>query len=146
MDLFTTYTHHSELQVSTALSLICTLYTSPQHPLSFPACYVLTSCSLATVSNIGDSLASRTQILLSQSPVQNSCQFPAKCQLLNSTTVPSLLSLPCRAQLSTPTLNSLSVISLPSQESLLIPQSSPSARLGSSLYNHGADPTENTVC
>jgi hypothetical protein len=34
----TTYTHHSELQVITALSLISTLYKSSQHPLSlFPA-------------------------------------------------------------------------------------------------------------
>jgi hypothetical protein len=35
MHLLTTYTHHSELQVITALSLISTLYKSSQHLLSF---------------------------------------------------------------------------------------------------------------
>jgi hypothetical protein len=34
VDLLTTYTYHSELQVITALSLISTLYKSPQHLLS----------------------------------------------------------------------------------------------------------------
>jgi hypothetical protein len=34
MNLLITYTHHSELQVITALSLISTFYKSPQHPLS----------------------------------------------------------------------------------------------------------------
>jgi hypothetical protein len=34
LDFLTTGTHHSELQVITALSLISTLYKSPQHPLS----------------------------------------------------------------------------------------------------------------
>jgi hypothetical protein len=34
MYLLTDYTHHSELQVITALSLISTFYKSPQHPLS----------------------------------------------------------------------------------------------------------------
>jgi hypothetical protein len=33
LDLLTTYTRHSELQVITALSRISTLYKSPQHPL-----------------------------------------------------------------------------------------------------------------
>jgi hypothetical protein len=38
MDLLTSYTHHSELQVITALSLISTLYKSPQQPPSlYPA-------------------------------------------------------------------------------------------------------------
>jgi hypothetical protein len=37
IDLLTTYTHHSELQVIIAQSLISTLHRSPQHPLSlFP--------------------------------------------------------------------------------------------------------------
>jgi hypothetical protein len=35
MNLLTTYTQHSELQEITALSLIPTLYKSPQRPLSF---------------------------------------------------------------------------------------------------------------
>jgi hypothetical protein len=63
--------------------------TSPTKP--FPGCCFFTSCSLATTSNSGDSLASRAQVLLSQMPVQNST--------VNWTAAPSLLSLPCRAQL-----------------------------------------------
>jgi hypothetical protein len=35
MDLLTTYTHHSELQVITALSLNSTVQKSPEHLLSF---------------------------------------------------------------------------------------------------------------
>jgi hypothetical protein len=59
MDLLTTYTHNSELEVITALSLISALYKSPQHPLSlFPASYILISCSLATDSNSANSSAS----------------------------------------------------------------------------------------
>jgi hypothetical protein len=73
MVLLATYTHHSELQVITAVSLISTLYKSPQHPLSlFPACYVFISYFLATASNSGDSSASRAQVSSSQLPVQNS--------------------------------------------------------------------------
>jgi hypothetical protein len=34
LDLLNTYTHHSELQVITAPSLISTLYKSPHHPLN----------------------------------------------------------------------------------------------------------------
>jgi hypothetical protein len=46
MDLLTTYTHHSELHVTTALSLISTLYRSSQHPLSLlPVCCVFISRS-----------------------------------------------------------------------------------------------------
>jgi hypothetical protein len=76
MYLLTTYTRHSELQVITALSLISTLYKSPQLPLSlFPACSVFNSRSLATANNSGDSSASRAQVLLSQPPVQSSCQL-----------------------------------------------------------------------
>jgi hypothetical protein len=58
MDLLTTYTHDSELQVITAPSLISTLYKSPQHPPSlFQAFYVFIIRSLATISNGGDSSA-----------------------------------------------------------------------------------------
>jgi hypothetical protein len=102
--------------------------TAPAKP--FPVCWCLTSCSL-TASNSGDSSASSGQILLSQPPMQNSCQFPqsqltamnsrtlnpnlcCNCQLSHcylflvmelpsqetlSIIVPSLLSLPCTAQL-----------------------------------------------
>jgi hypothetical protein len=71
------YWHHSELQVITAPPLISSLYSLLQHPLSlFPACYVLTSRSLSTASSSGDCSASRSQVLLSQPPLQNSCKFP----------------------------------------------------------------------
>jgi hypothetical protein len=81
---------------NTALSLISTLYKSPQTPTkSFPACCLLTSRSLATASNNGNSSTSRAQVLLSQSPVHNSCQLST----VNWTKTPSLLSLPCRAEL-----------------------------------------------
>jgi hypothetical protein len=43
---------------------------------SFSACCVFHSRSLVTASNSGDSSASRSQVHLSQAPVQNSCQFP----------------------------------------------------------------------
>jgi hypothetical protein len=80
MDLLTIYTHRSKLQVITALSVISTLYKSPQHQLKlFPACRVFISRSLATASNSGDSSASRALVLFSQPPVQNStlsCQLP----------------------------------------------------------------------
>jgi hypothetical protein len=71
MDLLTTYTHHSELQAITALSLISTIHKSPQHPLSFPPCCAFTRRSLVTASNIGDSSASRVQVLSSQPPAQD---------------------------------------------------------------------------
>jgi hypothetical protein len=62
MGLLTTYTHHSELQVITALSLISTLYKSQQHLLILFQAAIFTSRSLATVSNTGDSSASRAQV------------------------------------------------------------------------------------
>jgi hypothetical protein len=65
--------------------------TAPAKP--FPACCVFNSNSLATASNSGDYSASRGQILLTQPPVQNSCQFP---QLPKANYQLSLL---CRAQL-----------------------------------------------
>jgi hypothetical protein len=71
MDSWTTYTHHSELQVIRTLSLIPTLYKS-LHAKSSPVCCVFTSRSLVTASNSGDSSASRTRVLSSQPPVQNS--------------------------------------------------------------------------
>jgi hypothetical protein len=72
MDLLTT----SELQVITALSLICTLYKSPQYPLSLlPRCCVSSSRSLSADSNSEDSSASRCQVQSSQLPLQNSFQL-----------------------------------------------------------------------
>jgi hypothetical protein len=75
--LLTTYTHHSELQAITALSLIPALYRS-LHAKSSLACSVSNSRSLTTASNSGDPSASRAQVLSSQSPVQNSF---VNCQL-----------------------------------------------------------------
>jgi hypothetical protein len=41
----------------------------------FPACCIFTSRSLTTASNSGDSSASRSQVLSSQAPVQNSTEL-----------------------------------------------------------------------
>jgi hypothetical protein len=74
IDLLTTCTHHSELQVITALSLISTLYKS-LHAKSSPAYCVLTSRSLSTSSNDGDSSASRAHFVtrwLSTPPIESS--------------------------------------------------------------------------
>jgi hypothetical protein len=65
-------THHSKLQVITALSLISTIHSSPQYTLSpFPACCVFTRCSLATAPNSGDSSASSPYAISSLTLVQN---------------------------------------------------------------------------
>jgi hypothetical protein len=69
---FIVYIHHSELQVIAALSLIFRLYKSSQHPLRFFSACCIFSRSLATASNSVDSSASRSQVLSSQSPLQNS--------------------------------------------------------------------------
>jgi hypothetical protein len=131
--------------------------TAPAKP--FPACYVLTSRFLATTSNSGDSSASHAQVLLSQPPVQNSCQLSKRHPSFQSSTelptlnqlstvrlvaishqTPSLLF---TAQLSTEhrTLNwqfwNLTADSQLSQFN--------SAGLGSSLYSLEVDPTENTT-
>jgi hypothetical protein len=63
MNLLTTCTHHSELQIFTALSLISTLYQS-LHAKSSPACSVFTSRCLVTALNNGDSSASVLTSLL----------------------------------------------------------------------------------
>jgi hypothetical protein len=52
----------------TAPPLISTIHKSPQHPST---CCVFTSRSQVTVSNSGNSSASRAQVLSSQTPVQN---------------------------------------------------------------------------
>jgi hypothetical protein len=55
MHLLITYTHHSELQVITALSLIFTIHKLQQHPLSLSSAWcIFISRSLATASNSGD--------------------------------------------------------------------------------------------
>jgi hypothetical protein len=80
MDLLATYTHHSELQVITELSLISTLNKSPQHLVCLFQPAVFISRSLSTASNIGDYSASRAQALFSQPPVQNSFQLSTQLQ------------------------------------------------------------------
>jgi hypothetical protein len=129
MNLLTTFTHHSELQVITAPPLITTLYKSPQHLLSlFPACCVLTSHFLATAYNSGDSSASRAQVLLSQPPVLSSFQFPqSQLTTINSGTLNPILC--CNCQLSRCHL--FSIINSPV--------------LWCSLYSLGAETIENTV-
>jgi hypothetical protein len=57
LDLLITCTHHSELQVITALSLISTFYKSQQHLLSLFQHDAFISSCLATASNSGDSSA-----------------------------------------------------------------------------------------
>jgi hypothetical protein len=57
--------------------------TAPAKP--FLACCVFTSCSLATASNSGDSSASRSQVLASQTPIQNWLGRP-NCPPYNSLT------------------------------------------------------------
>jgi hypothetical protein len=66
-----TCTHHSELQVITALLLISALYELHAKFSQF----AFTSRFLATDLNNEDSSASRAQVLLPQPPVQNSCQL-----------------------------------------------------------------------
>jgi hypothetical protein len=67
MDLLTTYTHNLELQAITAPLLIT---IAPAKTFSSLLC-VFTSHSMITAYNSGDSSASRSQVLYSQSPLQN---------------------------------------------------------------------------
>jgi hypothetical protein len=60
---FWIYWHDLELQVITAPQLVSTLYSSLQHTLSLFQPGDLTSRSLATTSNCGDSSASPSQLL-----------------------------------------------------------------------------------
>jgi hypothetical protein len=79
MDLLTTFTQDSGLQVITAPPLIYIIYKSPQHPLSLlPVFCVFTSRFLPTASNSEYSSASRTQIVSSQAPLQNWTELSSK--------------------------------------------------------------------
>jgi hypothetical protein len=88
MDLLTAYTHHSELQVIIALSLISTAPTKP-----FPVCSVITRRSLATVSNNRDSSASRAQVLTSQPSLQSGTKVKVKVKVTLRLTVSESVSL-----------------------------------------------------
>jgi hypothetical protein len=71
LDLLTTL---GATSIYSATDDLHTLKTTTALAKPFSA-YVLTSRSLATTSNSGDSPDSRAQVLLSQPPVQNSCQY-----------------------------------------------------------------------
>jgi hypothetical protein len=58
LDLLTTYTHHSKLQVITALLLISTLCKSSQHPLT-----LFQHAVFSTASNSGDSSVPRVHVV-----------------------------------------------------------------------------------
>jgi hypothetical protein len=80
MDLLTTYIRHSELNVITEMSLISTLYKSPQHTLIlFQACCIFNSHLLAMASSSWDSSASRAHVvtvwLISRILVLVNCQI-----------------------------------------------------------------------
>jgi hypothetical protein len=62
---WTTYTHHSELQVITALSLVSTVHKL-LHAESSPACNIFKSHFLVTDVNSRDSSASRTLVVPSR--------------------------------------------------------------------------------
>jgi hypothetical protein len=74
MDLLTTYTHHLELQVITVLLLIFTLYSSLLHPLRFSSLLCLNH--LFPGNGFVEIFQHPSFRLLSQPPMQNSCQFP----------------------------------------------------------------------
>jgi hypothetical protein len=64
LDLLTTYTHHSELQVITAPSFISKIHRSLQYSLNLsPACCVFNSRFQAMAFNSGDSSPSRTYVV-----------------------------------------------------------------------------------
>jgi hypothetical protein len=129
LDLLTTYIHHSELQVITAPLLIYTIHRSPLHPLShFPACCVFSSRSLATVSNSGDSSAFLAHVVTVHPETE-------LLSTVNWTVAPSILSLPCRAQLNCK----------PSTEATHQPLHFTQPNC-TQPYSLGADPTENTAC
>jgi hypothetical protein len=93
MDLLTTYTHNSKLQAITASPLISTIHRSPQHPLSIfqPA--------------VSPPAAPRQRLLTGEILQLHGLKFylhSRRAELMstvNSTTAPSLLSLPCKALL-----------------------------------------------
>jgi hypothetical protein len=100
LDLLTTWTHHSELQLITAPSLISTLSKSQQNPLSlFPACYIFNSRPLTTATNSGDPSPSYTHVVALRRIFHNwnlvNCQpnysaISSQPPLQSSTQVPTL--------------------------------------------------------
>jgi hypothetical protein len=88
LDLLTTCTHHAELEVITALSLISTLYKSLHATSSH---FSFTNRFLVTDLNNDDSSASLLTLLLAGEYLATEL-----LSAVNSTIAPSLLSLPCR--------------------------------------------------
>jgi hypothetical protein len=71
----TTYIHHSELQVITALLLISTLHKSPQHPLNIFQLCVFIGRSPATAFNSRGSSASQPPVELNPQPTTDNHQL-----------------------------------------------------------------------
>jgi hypothetical protein len=104
MDLLTIYTHHSELQViNSAIANLHTLQNTTTPAKPFPACCVFNSRSLATDSDSGDFSASRGYVItarrISHNWTLHSRPYRTPLNWSPTTIAPSLLSLPCRAQL-----------------------------------------------
>jgi hypothetical protein len=78
------YTAHGNASTYSAIGNLHTLQINTAFAKPFLACCVLSSRSLATAPNSGDSLASCAQVLLSQSPVQSSTAVPTFHYQLNS--------------------------------------------------------------
>jgi hypothetical protein len=91
LDLLTTRTHHSELQVITAPSLISTLYKS-LHPKS-PQFTFTNRFLLTDLNNEGSPASVLTSLLTGEYLTTE------LLSTVNSSVAPSLLSLPCRARL-----------------------------------------------
>jgi hypothetical protein len=92
LDLLTTYTHHSELQVIRAISLTSTLYTlSPLQPAI--SSIAVPWQRLLTVEILQLHVL---RFYLHSLPRRTLCELT-----VNWATAPSLLGLPCRTQLST---------------------------------------------
>jgi hypothetical protein len=94
LDLLATYTHDWWLRVITAPPLISTIHKSPQQPLCLSQLAVFTSRSLETVSNNGDSSASRAHVVTVQR-IRRNCQLKysaisSQPPLQSSTQLPTL--------------------------------------------------------
>jgi hypothetical protein len=115
LDSLTTYTPLGTTSNYSATANLHNLQITTARSKTFPACFVLTSLSLAAASYSGDSSAFQAQVLFSQPPMQ-------------------LFSIPsiCNCQLSALELDSQLILSVIN-----------SAGLRSCLYSLWTDPTEN---
>jgi hypothetical protein len=130
--------HTTRNYTYTALPLISTLYSSPQHPVSIfqPAVSsTAVSWSQLLTFEILQLQLPAVKSSLSQPAMQNSCQFTVNCQL----PIPELSIQFCAAAANCQFRNSQS------SSLLRLFRIIHSADLGSSLYSIEADLTENTV-